>query len=59
MSSFPSDPLRFLGRPHTLSELEETRGHKPLVSMLGRIGLLLLIVLSLAMAAQLLVGAPH
>jgi hypothetical protein len=61
MRSLPSDPLRFLGRPRTLSELEATTDHEPLVSvgMLGRIGLLLFIVFGFAMAAQLLVGAPH
>ena len=49
MRGVPSNPLRPLDRQPTLSEP---------VGMLGRLGLLLLIVFSFTMAAQLLVGAP-
>jgi hypothetical protein len=61
MRGFPSGALRRQGRPGTLSELDEPHDHKPLISMgvLSGIGLLLLIALGLAMAAQLLVSAPH
>jgi hypothetical protein len=61
MRSFPPGVIRSLDRPHTLSELERETDHEPLVSVgvLVRIGLLLLIVFSLAMAAQLPVSAPH
>ena len=61
MRSFPSGAFRPLDRPHTLSELERATDHEPFVSVgvLVRIGLLLLIVFSLAMATQLLVSAPH
>jgi hypothetical protein len=36
-------------------------GHEPVISVgvLGRLGLLLCFVFGFAMAAQLLVGAPH
>jgi hypothetical protein len=61
MRSFPPGVIRSLDRPHTLSELERETDREPLVSVgvLVRIGLLLLIVFSLAMAAQLPVSAPH
>jgi hypothetical protein len=61
MRSFPPDALRPLDRARTLSEHDAPNDHEPLVTMgvLGRLGLLLLIVFGLAMAAQLLVGAPH
>jgi hypothetical protein len=61
MRGFPSGAFRSLDRPRTLFELERATDREPLVSMgvLGRIGLLLLIVFGLAMAAQLPVGAPH
>ena len=61
MRSFPSDAFRSLDRPRTLSELDTTPDHEPLVSVgvLARIGVLLLIVFGLAIAAQLLVGPPH
>ena len=61
MRSFPSDAFRSLDHPRTLSELERATDREPLVSVgvLVRIGLLLLIVFGLAIAAQLLVGAPH
>jgi hypothetical protein len=61
MRGFPSDPLRPLDRQRTLSELDAPNDHEPLVSVgvLGRLGLLLLVILSLAMVAQILVGVPH
>jgi hypothetical protein len=61
MRGFSSDPLKPLDRQHTLSELDASNDHEPLVSVcvLGRLGFLLLVVLSLAMVAQVLVGAPH
>jgi len=61
MRSFPPDALRPLDRARTLSELHAPNDHEPLITMgvLGRLGLLLLVVLSLAMVAQALVGAPH
>ena len=61
MRSFPPDGPRPLDRPRTLSDVHAPNDHEPLVTVavLGRIGLLLLIVFGLAMAAQLLVGAPH
>ena len=61
MRSFPPDALRPLDRPRTLSELDAPDDHESLVTVgvLGRIGLLLLIVFGFAMAAQFLVGAPH
>ena len=61
MRGFPSDPLRPLDRQHTLSELDAPNDHEPLVTVgvLGRLGLLLLVVFSLAMVAQVLVDAPH
>ena len=61
MCGFPSDPIRPLDRQPTLSELDAANDHEPLISVgvLGRLGLLLLIVFGFAMAAQLLVGAPH
>ena len=61
MRSFPSDAVRSLDRPRTLSELDATPVQEPLISVgvLSRIGLLLLIVFGLAIAAQLLVGAPR
>ena len=61
MRSFQSHPLRPLDRPRTLSELDARKEHARTVTMVvvGRVGLLLLIVFSLALAAQLLVGAPH
>jgi hypothetical protein len=61
MRSFPSGALGSLDRPRTLSELERATDHEPFVSVgvLVRIGLLLLIVFGLAIAAQLPLGAPH
>ncbi len=61
MRSFQSHPLRPLDRPRTLSELDAGKEHARTVTtaVVGRVGLLLLIVPSLALAAQLLVGAPH
>jgi hypothetical protein len=61
MSGFPSDARRPLNRQRTRSELDASNDDTPLVSMgvLGRFGLLLLIVFGFALAAQLLVGAPH
>jgi hypothetical protein len=61
MRGFPSDPLRPLDSQRTLSEFDAPNDHEPLVSVgvLGRLGLLLLIVLGFAIVAQLLVGAPH
>jgi len=61
MRSFPSDVLRPLNRQRTVSELDASNDDTPLVSVgvLGRFGLLLLIVFAFAIAAQLLVGAPH
>jgi hypothetical protein len=61
MRGFPSDPFRPLDRQYTLLELDAPNDHEPLVTLgvLGRLGLLLLVVLSLAMVAQVLVGAPH
>jgi hypothetical protein len=53
MRRFSSDPLGPLDFQRTLSESVIS------VGVLGRLGLLLLIVLGFAMAAQLLVGAPH
>jgi hypothetical protein len=50
MRGFSSDPLGPLDRQRTLSEP---------VGVLGRLGLLLLIVFGFAMAAQLLVGTPY
>jgi hypothetical protein len=49
------------GSSSTLSELDDPSDHEPLISMgvLGGVGLLLLIVPGLEMAAQLLVSAPH
>lgn len=60
MRGFPSDPLRRRDRQPTLLELDASNDHVPLVSLgvPGRLGLLLLIVLGFAMAAQLLAGAP-
>jgi hypothetical protein len=60
MRGVPSNPLRPLDRQPTLLELDASNHHVPLVSlgMLGRLGLLLLIVLSFTMAAQVLAGAP-
>jgi hypothetical protein len=61
MRGFPSDARRSLNRQRTLSELDALNDHEPLVSagVPARIGLLLFIVFAFAMAAQLLVGAPH
>ena len=61
MRSFQSHPLGPLDRPRTLSELDARNEHEPMVTtaVVGRIDLLLLIVLALALAAQHLVGAPH
>jgi hypothetical protein len=61
MRSFPSDPIRPLDRQPTLSELDAPDDHEPLISVgvLGRLGLLLLIVFGFEMVAQLLVGGPH
>jgi hypothetical protein len=53
MRRFSSDPLGLLDRQRTLSESVIS------VGVLGRLGLLLLIVLGFSMAAQLLVGAPY
>ena len=61
MRSFPSDLIRPFDRQPTLSELDAPNDDEPLISVgvLGRLGLLLLIVFGFAIAAQLLVGAPH
>jgi len=61
MRSFPSDALGSLNRQRTLPELDAPDDHEPLFSagVLARIGLLLFIVFTFAMVAQLLVGAPH
>jgi hypothetical protein len=53
MRRFSSGPLGPLDCQRTLSESVIS------VGVLGRLGLLLLIVLGFAMAAQLLVGAPY
>jgi hypothetical protein len=53
MRSFSSDSLGPLDRQRTLSEPAIS------VGVLGRLGLLLLIVFGFAMAVQLLVGAPY
>jgi hypothetical protein len=61
MRRFPPGALRpFDGAP-TLSEFHAPNDREPLVTMgmLGRLGLLLLIIFGFAMAAQFLVGAPH
>jgi hypothetical protein len=61
MRSFLSHPHRPLDRPRTLPELDARNEREPIATsaMVGRIGLLLLIVLSLALAAQLFAGAPR
>ena len=61
MRSFPSDALGSLNRQRTLRELDATDDHELLVSagVLARIGLLLFIVFTFVMVAQVLVGAPH
>jgi hypothetical protein len=61
MRSFPSDLIRPFDPQPTLSELDAPNDDEPLISVgvLGRLGLLLLIVFGFAMAAQLLVGGPH
>ena len=51
MRGFSSDPLGPLDRQRTLSE--------PVMGVVGRLGLLLLIVFGFAMAAHFLVGAPY
>jgi hypothetical protein len=60
MRGFPSDPVRRRDRQPTLLELDASNDHMPLVSLgvLGRLGLLLLIVLSFVVAAQVLTVAP-
>jgi hypothetical protein len=61
MRSFPSDRLRPHDRQRRVFELDAQSDHEPLsiVGVLVRIGLFLLIVLGLAMTAQLLSGAPR
>ena len=61
MRSFPSDALGSLNRQRTLRELDAPDDHELLVAagVLARIGLLLFIVFTFAMVAQVLVGAPH
>jgi hypothetical protein len=53
MRGFSSDPLGPLDRQRTLSEPVNS------VGVLGRLGLLLLIIFGFTMAAQLLVGVPY
>ena len=61
MRSFPSDARKRLGRARTLLELDTSSDHEPLgpMGVLGRLGLLLVIVFAFAMTAQHLVGAPR
>ena len=60
MRSFPFDARKRLNRARTLLELDMSSDHEPLgpISVLGRLGLLLVVVFAFAMTAQLLVGAP-
>ena len=59
MRGFQSHPLRPLARPRTRSELDAREEHARTVTtaVVGRVGLLMLIVLSLTLAAQLLPDA--
>ena len=61
MRSFHSDALKRLSRARTLRELDtpSDRESVNLMSVLGRLGLLLVITFAFAMTAQLLAGAPR